>query len=768
MAFESQNKLISSFNTDNVRQGLFRYQGNTSVSKIRGTGSGFANLTTAPDTNAGAIYNQANDLIETVVKGATQIKKVQNEEDELRQSIDASRELSSAYQTMQLKKEEALTAVDKQKVIDSFRDDVYAWSTQLTDRNRNSIESATHNFLNFEAREQARVVRQENVTELKNTMNNTSSFLLSSSPEDRNATLNAMRESYNNLGFTNEEFNEVAFGALSNNLFAGITKDNISREALYTIENTAKSFLNDFKELEGSKAYNDTLKTVESFRNALIDRDVSYVNRSIQLGDTQTFNHYNEALYRNGDITDIEYRQNKIALNQKLSQHSRTPKATYDEFKAELNNLGIDADKLSIEALKSYKLLDDVTIQKIEMGRTNSIYNALINPETDVTKLSSVAKNDPKLFDKAMKNYADTNKSTVNQLIANMYEIKDPTNEEYQRSNAVLQNIISNSVKLATNPRFVGIISDDNTSVNSLSYLYETANIINDPSMTQSEKIDHLYRNNVNKIVKVDVDNKVLADNSKAIKEAFKKEFGASVLSKKSKAIDTKILDHIQRGIPLDVTKKTVQQLYGVSKLNKNITADKTTFTDIFSKINEANIDRIDEYFVSDNYGYDAQNREISKLQRALDNREITDEQFNDLTIKAVDKAVNRTALFQEAFKEMRKKAIDEDLPISIEYDPNSKLVMVTNGVDTIPTNLDINNVDSFVQHFNDFSGDSYYDLEEKSKQEQSIVNTIGGVGVINNSLNSGVKIDFSKKTKSEEKEETTRRGGVGNISPQK
>ena len=125
MAFESQNKLISSFNTDNVRQGLFRYQGNTSVTKLRGTG-GFANLVTAPDRNAGAIYEQVGNLVETVVKGATQIKQVQNEEDELRQSIDASRELSSAYQTMQMRKEEALTAVDKQKVIDEFRDDVYA------------------------------------------------------------------------------------------------------------------------------------------------------------------------------------------------------------------------------------------------------------------------------------------------------------------------------------------------------------------------------------------------------------------------------------------------------------------------------------------------------------------------------------------------------------------------------------------------------------------------------------------------------------------
>ena len=389
MAFESQNKLISSFDTDNVRQGLFRYKGNTSISNIRGVSNGFTNLV-SPELNAGSFYKQANELLETAVKGATQIKTVQNEEDELKQTIDASRELSTAYQTMQLKKEEALTAVDKQRVIDEFRDDVYAWSTQLTDRNRNSIESATHNFLNFEAREQARLVRKENVTELQNTMNNTSSFLLSSKPEDRNATLNAMRESYNKLGFTNEEFNEVAFSALSNNLFAGITKDNISREALYTIENTAKSFLNDFKELEGSKAYNDTLKTVEAFRGALIDRDVSYVNRAIQLGDFNTFKQYNEALYRNGDITDVEYNQNNLAFNNNIARQSRTPEKMYEDLR---NALGSELENVPLDVLKSSgvpkEVLDSVRFQRVSVAT-----NLLAQEVTDVKKINEMYRRD--------------------------------------------------------------------------------------------------------------------------------------------------------------------------------------------------------------------------------------------------------------------------------------------------------------------------------------------------------------------------------------
>lgn len=763
MAFESQNKLISSFNTDNVRQGLFRYQGNTSVSKIRGTGSGFANLTTAPDTNAGAIYNQANDLIETVVKGATQIKKVQNEEDELRQSIDASRELSAAYQTMQLKKEEALTAVDKQKVIDSFRDDVYAWSTQLTDRNRNSIESATHNFLNFEAREQARVVRQENVTELKNTMNNTSSFLLSSTPEDRNATLQAMRESYNKLGFTDDEFNDIAFGSLSNNLFAGITKDNISREALNTIENTARSFLNDFKELEGSKAYNDTLKTVEAFRGALIDRDVSYVNRATQLGDTQTFNHYNEALYRNGDITDIEYRQNKLALNQKLAQHSRTPKATYEQVKKQLDDNEIDIEKIPLDTLKSTKLLDDDTFQKLEIDRTNRIYEAMLNPTTDLIKLGEVANNDPKLFDKATKTFADKNRKVANQLIANMVDIKDPTSEAYQQNFTQLQAIIENTNRLTNNPRFIGFISDNNEAIKDLSYLKELSVVFNSNSLSQTDKVDYMYKNNVDKVNKVEVDSKEVTKVKSSVKEALEKEFGKTVYTKNAKDIDVFVNERLQKGLPSKDVVELAKEIYKENKLNKNITADKTTQINLFGKVNPDNIDRIDEYLLSENYSLMTHNSRIQRLQSSYDNGQILADDFNQRAIDITDKTVKDMALFQSNLKEMKKKAIDEDKPLSIEYDKTLGLVVITNGEDILPTNLDIKNPASFVQSFNDFSGVSYVQAVEEEIQMNEINNVIGGITIKDNNIKPKVKT--VKGNKKEEQFEV--KGGVGIVPKQ-
>lgn len=762
MAFESQNKLISSFNTDNVRQGLFRYQGNTSISKIRGTGSGFANLVTAPNTNAGAIYNQVGELVETVVKGATHIKQVQNEEDELRQSIDASRELSSAYQTMQLKKEEALTAVDKQKVIDSFRDDVYAWTTQLTDRNKNSIESATHNFLNFEAREQARVVRQENVTELKNTMNNTSSFLLSATPEDRNVTLNAMRESYNNLGFTNDEFNEIAFSSLSNNLFAGITKDNISREALYTIDNTAKSFLNDFKELEGSKAYNDTLKTVEAFRGALIDRDVSYVNRSIQLGDTQTFNHYNEALYRNGDITDIEYRQNKLSLNQKLAQHSRTPKATYEQIKKQLGDNGVDIDKIPLDTIKSTKLLDDDTFQKLEIVRTNSIYEAMLEPTTDLIKLGEVANNDPKLFDKASKTYADKNRKVANQLIANMVDIKDPTSEAYQQNFTQLQAIIENTDRLTKNSRFIGLISDNNEVVKDLDYLKELSVVFNSNNFSQVDKIDYMYRNNVDKINKVDIDTKEVSKVKSSVKEVLEKEYGKSLYTKNIKDIDVFVNEKLQKGLPSKDVVDLAKEIYKKNKLNKNITADKLTQSSLFGKVNPDNIDRIDEYLLSENYSLMTHNNRMNRLQSVYDSGQLSDDVFNQRALDITDKTVKDMALFQKNLKEMKKKAIDEDKPLSIEY--NKTLgVIITNGDDILPTNLDIRNPASFVQSFNDFSGVTYVQSVEEDIQMNEINNVIGGITIKDNSVKPKVKT--VKSNKKEEQFEV--KGGVGIVPKQ-
>ena len=114
-------------------------------------------------------------------------------------------------------------------------------------------------------------------------------------------------------------------------------------------------------------------------------------------------------------------------------------------------------------------------------------------------------------------------------------------------------------------------------------------------------------------------------------------------------------------------------------------------------------------------------------------------------------------AIFNTNLKAMRKKAIDEDKPLSIEYDDKYGLVVITNGEDVLPTNLNINDPSNFVKSFNDFSGVSYLQEVEDDYKLQEINNVIGGVATINNQSPSKVKTVKKKET---DKFESV--GGVG------
>lgn len=689
MAFESQNKLISSFNTDNVRQGLFRYQGNTSISKIRGT-SGFTNLVSAPNTNAGAIYNQVGELVETVVKGATHIKQVQNEEDELRQSIDASRELSSAYQTMQLKKEEALTAVDKQKVIDSFRDDVYAWTTQLTDRNRNSIESATHNFLNFEAREQARVVRQENVAELKNTMNNTSSFLLSSTPEDRNATLNAMRESYNKLGFTNEEFNEVAFGSLSNNLFAGITKDNISREALYTIENTAKSFLNDFKELEGSKAYNDTLDKVNTFRSALINRDVSYVNRAIQLGDFNTFKQYNEALYKNGDITDVEYNQNNLAFNKTIARQARTPEKIYEDLK---NTFGSELDNVPLDVLKGSGVPKEVS-DAIEYQRVNETINLLTQEVVDTNKLKEWYKRDPKIVDKAFADITTKSLMTVNSSIGALKDIKDLNSKEAQQHFAVISGITNKFKKLTDSTDFVVLTATSDKNNKDIIDIVDTHSIVNNPKLSFEDRRNLLYKK-INSFSNAKpVDTKVFNKIKDEVRKSIVDEFGTTIANKVDKSLSQNIEANLDKDMEPSVIVDNAKNFYKATKFNKDFVVDDVVANNIGVRAKNDK-DLVPVFLESNNYDELMYSELENSLRPLLDRGKISTEEYASRQQKSASQLQINLASFKKDYKKMR--ASGEKL--TMYYDEDLRSIAITDNKSE-PIVVPIKDYTLFDEHF--------------------------------------------------------------------
>lgn len=692
MAFESQNKLVSSFNTDNVKQGLFRYKGNTSISNIRGVSNGITNLV-SPELNAGSFYKQANELLEVAVKGATQIKTVQNEEDELRQSIDASRELSTAYQTMQLKKEEALTAVDKQRVIDEFRDDVYAWTTQLTDRNRNSIESATHNFLNFEAREQARLVRKENITELQTTMNNTSSFLLSSAPEDRNATLNAMRESYNKLGFTNEEFNEIAFSSLSNNLFAGITKDNISREALYTIENTAKSFLNDFKELEGSKAYNDTLKTVEVFRGALIDRDTSYVNRAIQLGDFATFKQYNEALYRNGDITDVEYNQNILAFNNNIARQARTPEKMYEDLK---NTLGSELDNIPVDVLKGSGVPKEVS-DAVEAQRVYQTTNLLTQEVIDTKKLNEAYRRDPKIVDKAFTDVTSKALMSVNSSIGALKDIKDLNSKEAQEHFARISIITDKFKKLTNSTDFVVLTSTSDKNNKDIINMIDTHSIINNPKLSFEDRRNLLYKK-VNSFSEAKpVDAKLFKKVKGEIFETIKEEYGTTYANKVEKGLDDYITVDIDKGIEPSVIIDNAKNLYKATKFKKDFIVDDVVANNI-GVLAKNDKDLVPSFFESDKYDELIYNELENSLRPSLDNGKISIEEY---TSKQQASAINiqrSLAIFKQKYTNMRNSG-DK---LTMYYDDDLKSLAITDNKNE-PLIVPISDYNLFAKHFHNY-----------------------------------------------------------------
>ena len=692
MPFESQNKLVSSFNTDNVKQGLFRYKGNTSISNIKSVNNGFTNLV-SPELNAGSFYKQANELLETVVKGATQIKTVQNEEDELKQSIDAGRELSTAYQTMQIKKEEALTAVDKQKVIDEFRDDVYAWSTQLTDRNKNSIESATHNFLNFEAREQARLVRKENVTELQNTMNNTSSFLLSSSPEDRNATLNAMRESYNNLGFTNEEFNEVAFSSLSNNLFAGITKDNISREALYTIENTAKSFLNDFKELEGSKAYNETLTKVGAFREALINRDVSYVNRAIQLGDFATFKQYNEALYRNGDITDVEYNQNNLAFNNNIARQARTPEKMYEDLK---NTLGSELDNIPVDVLKGSGVPKEVS-DAIEYQRVNETTNLLVQEVVDVKKINEAYRRDPKLVDKAFAEVTSKSLMSVNSSIGALKDIKDLNSEEAQKHFARISIITDKFKKLTNSTDFVVLTSTSDKNNKDIINMIDTHSIINNPKLSFEDRRNLLYKK-VNSFSEAKpVDAKLFKKVKGKVFETIKEEYGTTFANKIEKGLDDYITVDIDKGIEPSVIIDNAKNLYKATKFQKDFIVDDVVGNSIgvFAKNDK---DLVPSFLESEKYDELMYNKLENDLRPLLDSGKLSPEEYALKQQTIASNVQKDLAIFKDKYKKMR--ASGEKL--TMYYDDDLRSIAVTDNKSE-PLRVPITDYNLFAEHFDAF-----------------------------------------------------------------
>lgn len=669
MPFESQNKLVSSFNTDNVKQGLFRYRGNTSVSNIKGVSSGFVN-TVSLQTNAGDIYREANEALQAVAKTATHIKTVQNQEDELRQSIDASRIFSEAYQNMQIMKEEATDSEAKQKILDSFRESTYEWTNTLTPKNKNSIESALHNFLSHEAREQAKLVRKENVVDLTNSINNMSSVLLSTDIENRKNILGNMRNTYNELGFSNEEFNEIAFSSLTNNLFAGVNSNNISREALYAIENTVNGLLNDFGELEGSKAYNATIDKINSLKSALTNRDKSYVNRAIQLNDAENFGIYNEALRNSGEITDVEYEQNILAFNNNASRVARTPKMIYENLKG---LLGDELDNVALSSLKGTLITEEY--EALELHRKERAIELLSQEVVDTKRLNEYYRLDPKLVEKAFGEYATNMLMNVNNTIGSLKDMKDINSEEAQNQFAMLYLMTDRFKTLADDATFVAISATANDNNKDIITMLDINSTLNNTNLSLSDKRDLLYKKINNFDTSSEIDAKVFNKVYKAVSDVMTEDFGKAYTDKMSKQVRQYIETNLGKGIdPSDVI-KSAKEIYKAKKFGKNFIVDDRVSKEIGS-ITKEDQDLIPSFFESDRYDellYTSLEKNINTL---LDNGNISLEEY-DKTITALESETQRNlASFKEDYKAMRSSGEK----LTMYYDDDLKSYAITDN----------------------------------------------------------------------------------------
>lgn len=671
MAFESQNKLVSSFNTDNVKQGLFRYKGNTSVSNIRGVSSGFVN-TVSLQTNAGDIYREANEALQAVAKTATHIKTVQNQEDELRQSIDMGKNFSERYQKFILDKEKANTPEAKQAVTDKFKADVEEYSGQLTDQNKKALFSSLHNVLSFEVRSQAALIKQDNKKELETTMNNQSLVLLSQAPEERMNTINSLRKTYNELGFSNDEFNDIAFSSLANNLFAGVNSNNISREALYAIENTVNGLLNDFGELEGSRAYNATIDKINSLKSALTNRDKSYVNRAIQLNDAENFNIYNEALHKNGEITDVEYEQNILAFNMNGNRLARTPENMLNEIRATLGN-GIDS--ISLESLK--KNIPSEYYNALETERLTNAINLISQEVVDIKRLNDMYKLDPNIVENAFSDVVNKTLINVNSSIGALQDVKDLNSEEAQQHFGFISALTGKFKQLTDNTTFVSISATADKNNKDILDMIDIHSIVNNGNLSFNDRAKMLYRKINGFDATTSIDTKVFNKTYKNVSDKIIDEVGRDYSDIVSKHLSQYIEAGLLNGLEPSVIEKNASNIFKPKKFQSKFFVDDEVSRTI-GAIAYEDADLVPSFFSSSKYDELLYTKLENDLSTLLNNGSLS---IDEYTVKQQELAGNiqrDLAIFKETYNNMRNSG--EKLLMYFDRDLNTYVISDNKG----------------------------------------------------------------------------------------
>lgn len=699
MAFESQNKLISSFNTDNVRNGLFKYQSKPIVTDLRSVSGGFRNLVSAPDSRAGSIYEDIVNTINNVAKVATQIKTSENEKDELKQSIESGEAYSKSYQKFQEDKEKEATAEGKQRIIDAFREGIYEYSNSLTDRNKKALLTTLHSHLGYEVREQASLMKKENFVTLETAINNTSSILLSNT-EHLKTSASDYRAKYKELGFTPEEVDGVMFKSLSNSLLAGINDKNVSREAITTAKLKIKEMLEYMPTAKGSKEYNNAINKIVNIEERIIARDKGVINRAIQLNDAEHFEIYNEALHKNGDISTTEYEQNLLAFNSKQDQLSRTPQNTYARLKEQFNLLGMDDKNYSIEELSSVLSSDDK--DKLETIREGEISNALLDPVNGVSILEHFSKVDPKVTTSAFNKFAKAINNEVNSYIGQLKSIKDPTSQDYGDIFSKLTSTLRYSSSLADNPRVSGVTTGKGELHKNLMEMRELNSVINSPYLTQQEKVDYLYRNNVDS-TKMPVDKTVKSNTLKEAKKNLVKEYGVAYYNTIAGDLDSFIDSKLASGMPEKVLKDTIEEVFKENKLNKHLAVDRSVFNSLFSKVNSDDLDLATKYFESTDYDELVNTYSEQGITNSLNKGLITPEEYNEQLLNAKEKNTRELAVFKKNYKEMLDKAKKDKVPLRIIEDDSTGLILISDGVNILPTRLNLTDNKTFSYSYRNF-----------------------------------------------------------------
>lgn len=674
------NTVANALNVNKVKENLFEYQGKGNVRDVRGIGGGFQNLVGTPNQNAGKIYSQVNELLQDSIGIYVKKTEADNEANELRQFINAGKELSTAYQQFQIEKENLPTAEEKQARIDKFREDIYKWSEQLTDKNKNSILSTTNNYLTFEAREQAGLVRKENVDNISKSLSDTASTLLSMNDDEMFETINTFKDTANKVGISDNEFNEIAFKQLNTNLLLGLNKKNISREALDIIESKAMVLSEKLYGVKETQAYKTSMNTIESLRNGLNERDLAVIRRSTQVGDYNTFKQYNEDLYNKGVITDIEYKQNEMYYQQtRKVERQSTAGSMEDVATFTKESLGFDINEVPYNLLKDVPNLSTKQKAYIKNMRSLEVTQLLSSNDVDMDKAYKLMQRDTDIFASGFKNYA-TQTNTLLRTIVGSGVLKDNTTKEYGEGIQRIGYELNKIKMFIDSPNFSIHLTKD--SKKEIDFIRATKDILEDSLIPDKQKA---LMNMYNEVKLDDIQTKSIKD----LTEEFKKSIPKDAYNEYLPQITDNIVQYTKAGMSPENIKKALDERYkDIDYSDSNFTMTGEVARRFLGSNNERGAKAIDDFLVGQGLQESIENNLLSDFEirkKTLIEKGLTDDELKEAEL------YNNNLIFEKRlelskFRTRLSTILKEskDTKPRMYFDKDVGSVIITNGKDRI------------------------------------------------------------------------------------